>query len=739
MSPSKKEHSESATMNYFLGNVVCMRYNIFCVFALLKQVLHSLKVGGIMIYMSPDALSHRVLVCILSELLLTIGTAAAQTVHNNIFEGGYSTTELARVDSLLEECISAGNLPGVVAGLTTGYDTLYVKARGLRLLDQPEHLEPNDLLHLGSCAKAMTATLLAVLVENDFLQWQTGLEVPQKERARTSSTITLHQLLSHTAGVPVFGLEQWFTTPVFEGDIIQQREAFTQWQLEQIQDEHVYSNAGYAMAASIAESTMGVSWETLITEWLFESLGITGVFGWPALHDPNQPWGHWQLEIDGPFVPHSPTDEYMVPPIIAPAGDVSMTMGDYLVFLRENLRGLNGQSNLLTQETFEFLHTPVGTILDAPYACGWIILPDAIDGITLHTHDGSALTFYINMVLVPEHDFAVAICTNAFSMPAAIACSETLLSLLELHLDAEARRQAGSPDGPVENASIGVRYNTVQTAIDYAEDGEVIIIAPGVYHETIDLTNKNITLRTTNSDIPSVSDETVIVGEGSVPVVLLSGNNENCILQGLTITGGSVGIHVVGGSAEIAGCNIIANKGAGIELVDEAQTSIHHCLVAGNGGAGITMPPKTEGRRFLHSSPNIVNCTIVRNGLQAIPNGRPIIANSIIYSNFTNADAPQISSDLASVTYSNIQGGWPGQGNIDTDPLFADPDNEDYHLKSQAGRWNPVRQSWTLDDVTSPCIDAGDPSTTLGSEPLNNGGIINMGAYGGTSQASMSP
>jgi CubicO group peptidase (beta-lactamase class C family) len=739
MSPSNKDHRESATMNYFLGNVVCMKYNIFSIFALLKQVLHSLKVGGIMIYMPPDTLSHRALVCILSGLLLTIGTAAAQTVYNNIFEGGYSTTELARVDSLLEECISAGNLPGVVAGLTTGYDTLYVKARGLRRLDQPENLEPNDLLHLGSCAKAMTATLSAVLVENGFLQWQTGLEIPQKGRERTSSTITLHQLLSHTAGVPVFGLEQWMAMPAFEGDIMQQREAFTQWQLELIQTENVYSNAGYAMAASIAESAMGASWESLITEWLFEPLGITGVFGWPARHDPNQPWGHWQIEIDGPLVPHSPADEYEVPPIIAPAGDVSMSMGNYLVFLRENLRGLNGRSRLLSQETFEFLHTPVGTIFDSPYACGWIILTDESNGITLHTHNGSALTFYIDMVLVPEHDFAVSICTNGFSTPAATACSGTLGSLFVLHMQAEARRKAGNPDGTVENASIGVRYGTIQTAVDYAEDGEVIIIAPGVYHETIDLTNKNITLRTTNSDIPSISDETVIVGEGSVPVVLLSGNNENCILQGLTITGGSVGIHVVGGSAEIAGCNIIANKAAGIELVDEAQTSIHHCLVAGNGGAAITMPPKTEVRRFLHSSPNIVNCTIVRNGLQAILNGRPIIANSIICSNFTNADAPQISSDLASVTYSNIQGGWPGQGNIDTDPLFADPDNEDYHLKSQAGRWDPVSQSWTLDDVTSPCIDAGDPGTPLGSEPLNNGGIINMGAYGGTSQASMSP
>jgi len=89
--------------------------------------------------------------------------------------------------------------------------------------------------------------------------------------------------------------------------------------------------------------------------------------------------------------------------------------------------------------------------------------------------------------------------------------------------------------------------------------------------------------------------------------------------------------------------------------------------------------------------------------------------------------------------YSDIQGGWPGEGNIDADPLFADTANGNYHLISQAGRWEPNSQSWVVDDITSPCIDAGDPNTPIGLEPFPNGGIINMGAYGGTDEASKSP
>jgi hypothetical protein len=107
------------------------------------------------------------------------------------------------------------------------------------------------------------------------------------------------------------------------------------------------------------------------------------------------------------------------------------------------------------------------------------------------------------------------------------------------------------------------------------------------------------------------------------------------------------------------------------------------------------------------------------------------------------------------IAYSDICNGWSGEGNMDLDPCFADPGywdpngtpedpnddiwiDGDYHLKSQAGRWGPAKQAWIRDDVTSPCIDAGDPMSPIGQEPFPNGGRVNMGAYGGTIEASKS-
>ena len=79
------------------------------------------------------------------------------------------------------------------------------------------------------------------------------------------------------------------------------------------------------------------------------------------------------------------------------------------------------------------------------------------------------------------------------------------------------------------------------------------------------------------------------------------------------------------------------------------------------------------------------------------------------------------------------------EGNFNADPLFADPDHLDFHLKSAAGRWDPNDSVWVTDDVSSPCLDAGDPESSLGKEPDPNGSRVNLGAYGGTEEASKSP
>ncbi len=190
---------------------------------------------------------------------------------------------------------------------------------------------------------------------------------------------------------------------------------------------------------------------------------------------------------------------------------------------------------------------------------------------------------------------------------------------------------------------------------------------------------------------------------------------------------------------------------------------ISHCVFVGNSGAeGLSGAGAIwdSGRTML-----VDNCTFAENrGGANVINYRPGPGSIVELSNcivWNGVDPFTFSEEIPPeviVNHSNIQGGFEGPGNIDVDPEFvqsgywADPNDRsievgpddpnavwvmgDYHLKSQAGHWEPCLQDWVYDDVTSPCLDAGDPNGSLGDELFPNGGYVNLGAYGGTTQAS---
>jgi hypothetical protein len=214
------------------------------------------------------------------------------------------------------------------------------------------------------------------------------------------------------------------------------------------------------------------------------------------------------------------------------------------------------------------------------------------------------------------------------------------------------------------------------------------------------------------------------------------------------------------GSVTLTRCVIVSNTaqdwfGGGV-YAGHSFATLTNCIVTRNtaplGGGGVC---SSYADAFI----TISNCTIWGNssgsecggGGVLCRNASAMVTNSIIWENISPKGSEISVEDPAStlnIAYSNVAGGqarvsvesgcaldW-GESNIDVDPLFADAANDDYHLKSQAGRWDPNNQLWIQDEVTSPCIDAGDPMSPIGLEPFPNGGFVNMGAYGGTAEAS---
>ena len=241
------------------------------------------------------------------------------------------------------------------------------------------------------------------------------------------------------------------------------------------------------------------------------------------------------------------------------------------------------------------------------------------------------------------------------------------------------------------------------------------------------------------------------------------------------VNGRGGGIYLDGGASSISRCRVLANtaedQGGGIYIGDAEGTSIQGCLIRNNeslerggggifvrrgfsaitlcwieanyvhrSGGGMTLTQfasvtvsscvftknyalESGGGVFSNwgSTGSLVQCTVFANDSEQsgggvfaqFGNGAMSLSNCIVWEN-EHEDVVDVSDSL-SISYCDIDGGWNGNGNIDADPLFVNPENGDYHL-----------------GLDSPCVDAGDPATFDACMPPGLGGPrADMGAYGG--------
>jgi len=306
----------------------------------------------------------------------------------------------------------------------------------------------------------------------------------------------------------------------------------------------------------------------------------------------------------------------------------------------------------------------------------------------------------------------------------------------------------------------GWHKGSIQAGIDAASNGDTIVVEKGMYFENINFRGKNIVLTSTNPNDPSVVAATVIDGNNLESVVTFDGTeNETAVLSGFTIQNGYHDNEYTRGGGGICG---------GSEI-NHTRATIRNNVITRNfawDGGGLsrcdglieknTITANTA--RWYQGGGGLYQCNaIIRNNIIAgnkaggcesaggMSYCDGTIENNTITQNFISGWGP-VAYCLGTIRNCIIWGNSP-DGNIDADPCFASPGywdsngvwiDGDYHLKSQAGRWDANEGQWTIDEVTSPCIDAGDPMTAIGREPFPNGGRVDMGAYGGTAEASKS-
>jgi len=318
---------------------------------------------------------------------------------------------------------------------------------------------------------------------------------------------------------------------------------------------------------------------------------------------------------------------------------------------------------------------------------------------------------------------------------------------------------------PVWNITADRQYERIQTAIDDANEGDVIVATRGRYFENLNIGPDSIELVSVNPKSSGCVNETIIDGNESIlPVITFAGfEDANCLLSGFTITGANNvgaggGIAGNGTGATVSWCRLRDNKtgqGGGIHnfdgLIAGSEISNNFSSGAGGGAWGcdgqivsciISDNNAVSGGGLYDCNAVIANNTIVSNNAVVTGGGlelcRNKIVNCIIWSN-TSADGAGLKNCIEP-TYSCLQQVGSGQGNIFVEPLFVDANDDNYHLTIysdciDAGDNNslPAQNNTDIDDEEriyifdadeSPVIDIGADEVTTKPGDFNDDGLV---------------
>ncbi len=375
------------------------------------------------------------------------------------------------VGVLIEPIRKRFKLPALAVAAVKDSKTVLLGAVGARRAGGTERVTVNDQFHLGSCAKSMTATLCAILIQQGKLRWESTIgEVFADQNDKISPAfraVTLNQLLTHRSGLPADLVPNpilWPKIWALSGPMLDQRRKFIELVLAQKPtaapgEKFQYSNAGYIIAGAMCERVTGKTWEDLIREHLFTPLRMTTAgFGPPGSAEKvDQPWGHI---VSGRVWKSMPPDLWADNPAVwGPAGTVHCSMGDWAKYAAFHLRGARGDESTLPKEVFHKLHRPAP---DGPkhYAYGWMTVDLGWAGGKVLAHMGSntmwTVTIYGWLIadrgwagdkaiwhsgtntmwmaviwLAPEHNTALMAATNVGSNMGFLGCDAAIGKMIK--------------------------------------------------------------------------------------------------------------------------------------------------------------------------------------------------------------------------------------------------------------------------------------------------------------------
>lgn len=331
-----------------------------------------------------------------------------------ICTGVFSTPAFADdLDPILSRAAAGSKAPGAALLIIQDHGIVGQAEYGVRSLGDPTPVSRSDVWNIGSDGKAMTATMIARLVDRGLLSWESTIGGVLPDMAGDLRpeyrAITLRQLLTHTSGLPEnIRDEKALNSLLYDespASLTLRRKAYI---ARALQDAPVgragrfsYSNTGFLIAAFMAETASQQTYEALMREEVFKPLGMTSAgFGRPP---PGQPSGHMRGRT---AVPRD-----VNPDFFAPAGNIYLSLEDWARFCMDQLQGANGKGALLKPQTYSVMQSrPPG----APGSMGWFVR-DSIAGLPgpVYYHEGSDGAWFAVVALFPASGSGVLAVTNA--------------------------------------------------------------------------------------------------------------------------------------------------------------------------------------------------------------------------------------------------------------------------------------------------------------------------------------
>lgn len=345
----------------------------------------------------------------------------------------------------IEQLHKKANLPALEAVIVNRGTQEFKYVQGVRAVGYEDAVTGDDLFALGVASKTITSILIAQMIDQKLLDWNTtvGSIFPKQKMHPSIKGLTIENLMLHTSGlVEPEKLKVWPTLYDKKYSTKRARELLVESIISS--PAHFekgktpeYSNSGYILLGWILEHMTNFPWEELAQNKILNVLGmkscVFGYYGKEKTDKPYQPWPHhWNGVAYEPLKSDNAKSDF--PPAFAPAGNLRCNSEDWTRFLMEMNFGLFRESTFLAEATFQKLFTTANS--QKINLAHFVVSEQIWGGGQVFFNFGAQETASSLSTIVPRREMALIVFTNAGDKNAS-RTSQQVLKLLKEYVEDE--------------------------------------------------------------------------------------------------------------------------------------------------------------------------------------------------------------------------------------------------------------------------------------------------------------